>query len=43
MTGGACTEKVDEKAALLDFSLGEMCSPCLCSKPILLVIPAQEK
>lgn len=43
MTGGACTEKVDEKAALLDFSLGEMCSPYLCSKPILLVITAQEK
>lgn len=27
---GACTEKVDEKAALLDFSLGEMCFPYLC-------------
>lgn len=40
---GACTEKVDEKAALLDFSLGEMCSPYLCSKLILLVITAQEK
>lgn len=38
-----CLHKVDEKAALLDFSLGEISSPYVCSKPILLVITVQEK